>query len=95
MSDEPTLVLIAKALRNSEPGMEVKSHLYWMPSARAAVDALREPPLSVLQTACSKHQPGVPMGPGHGECPRIANRRVAWRKSIDAILAEGDERIET
>lgn len=39
--DKDTLIeLMAKAMRDSEPGMEGKSHLYWIPSAKAVLQSL-------------------------------------------------------
>ena len=33
---------MARAMRDSEPGMEGKSWRYWLPSARAALQAIRD-----------------------------------------------------
>ena len=40
MTTDKLIELMAKAMRDSEPGMEGKSHLYWIPSAKAALEAL-------------------------------------------------------
>lgn len=45
-----TLRAICEAMRDSEPGMENRSWLYWVPSARVALIALSEnlPPMTTL-----------------------------------------------
>ena len=69
---------MARAMRDSEPGMEGKSWRYWLPSARAALQAIREPDTSVRMAsvqAWSDDETETPV-------TRI------WQAMIDAILAE-------
>lgn len=52
----------------------------------------REPSEAMLQGACDKHTPGVPMGSegySNRECPRFETRRNIWRKMIAASAGEG------
>jgi hypothetical protein len=63
---------------------------YWLPVARAALVAIREPDDAMLAPACKTHKPGEPMSEARPyECPSITRRRARFTAMIDAIL-EGE-----
>ena len=75
-----------------------RARAIWFNRAYAALEAMREPTAAMLQGACEKHTPGLPMsattpswrGPEYDsqdECPRFVTRRSIWQKMIDAALA--------
>jgi hypothetical protein len=75
-----------------------RARAIWFNRAYAALEAMREPTADMLQGACEKHTPGLPMsattpswrGPEYDspdECPRFDTRRRIWQKMIDAALA--------
>ena len=40
MTADKLIEVMARTMRDSEPGMRNRSHLYWVPSARAALAAI-------------------------------------------------------
>lgn len=75
-----------------------RARAIWFNRAYAALEAMREPTVDMLQDACEKHTPGLPMsattphwrGPewdSDEECPSFVRRRKIWNKMIDAALA--------
>jgi hypothetical protein len=61
----------------------------WKNAARAAVEAMREPPDAAVQTACASHTPRQDMSEDDPrECPRHRNARFRWQAMIDTILSE-------
>lgn len=78
---------MARAMRDSEPGMEGKSWLYWLPSARAALLALREPPESAVAAGLLEWPDSRVQSPTDG-------LPVMFTAMIDAILAEPDRPLD-
>lgn len=61
----------------------------YLPSARAALLAIREPDDAMLAPACKTHKPRKPMSEARPEeCPSISRRRKRFTAMIDAILNE-------
>lgn len=70
---------MARAMRDSEPGMEGKSWRYWLPSARAALQAIRE-----VDERSAVFYAGLSAMAGYND----SGPAEPWTAMIDAILSE-------
>jgi hypothetical protein len=83
-----------RKFKSANWGPETAPHEFawqeYLPAARAALLAIREPDDAMLAPACKTHKPGEPMSEARPyECPSITRRRARFTAMIDAIL-EGE-----